>query len=59
MELVGRIDRVDKANDGENVFLRVIDYKSSERELNISEVYYGLSLQMLTYLDIIITHSQH
>lgn len=58
MELVGRIDRVDKANDGENVFLRVIDYKSSERELNISEVYYGLSLQMLTYLDIIITHSQ-
>jgi ATP-dependent helicase/nuclease subunit B len=57
MELVGRIDRVDKATEGDNVYLRVIDYKSSEKDLNLSEVYYGLSLQMLTYLDIIITHS--
>ncbi|WP_110929042.1 helicase-exonuclease AddAB subunit AddB [Bacillus massiliglaciei] len=58
MELMGRIDRVDKAVDGEGVFLRVLDYKSSEKELNVSEVYYGLALQMLTYLDIVITHSQ-
>ncbi len=57
MELVGRIDRVDKAEDENGVYLRVIDYKSSEKELNLSEVYYGLALQMLTYLDIIITHS--
>jgi ATP-dependent helicase/nuclease subunit B len=58
MELVGRIDRVDKAKEGNSVFLRVIDYKSSERDLNLSEMYYGLSLQMLTYLDIIITYSR-
>ncbi|WP_147533188.1 helicase-exonuclease AddAB subunit AddB [Bacillus marasmi] len=58
MELVGRIDRVDKAIEGNQVYLRVIDYKSSERDLNLSEMYYGLSLQMLTYLDILITHSK-
>lgn len=59
MELVGRIDRVDKAVDEENhVFLRVVDYKSSEKDLNLSDVYFGLSLQMLTYLDIIIAHSK-
>ncbi|NMD70851.1 helicase-exonuclease AddAB subunit AddB [Bacillus sp. DNRA2] len=58
MELVGRIDRVDKATSGDDVYLRVIDYKSSERDLNLSEMYYGLSLQMLTYLDILITHSK-
>ncbi|RFU63537.1 helicase-exonuclease AddAB subunit AddB [Peribacillus saganii] len=58
MELIGRIDRVDKAEEQDGTYLRVIDYKSSEKELNVSEVYYGLSLQMLTYLDIIITHSQ-
>ncbi|XJZ28134.1 helicase-exonuclease AddAB subunit AddB [Bacillota bacterium Lsc_1132] len=59
MELVGRIDRVDKAVDEDhNVFLRVIDYKSSEKDLNLSDVYFGLSLQMLTYLDIIIAHSK-
>lgn len=59
MELAGRIDRVDQAKNGENgVYLRVIDYKSSEKELNLTEVYYGLALQMLTYLDIVMTHSQ-
>jgi ATP-dependent helicase/nuclease subunit B len=58
MELIGRIDRVDKAVDkNDGVYLRVIDYKSSEKDLNLSEVYFGLSLQMLTYLDIIITYS--
>ena len=58
MELVGRIDRVDKAEEGDGVYLRVLDYKSSDRELNIGEVYYGLALQMLTYLDIVISHSR-
>jgi ATP-dependent helicase/nuclease subunit B len=57
MELMGRIDRVDKAEDSSGMYLRVLDYKSSEKELNLTEVYYGLALQMLTYLDIIITHS--
>lgn len=58
MELIGRIDRVDQARDENGFYLRVIDYKSSERDLNLSEVYYGLSLQMLTYLDIVVTHSR-
>jgi ATP-dependent helicase/nuclease subunit B len=58
MELIGRIDRVDKAENESGVYLRIIDYKSSEQQLNLGEVYYGVALQMLTYLDIIINHSQ-
>ncbi|ULT58097.1 helicase-exonuclease AddAB subunit AddB [Neobacillus drentensis] len=58
MELAGRIDRVDQAKaEDDSVFLRVIDYKSSEKDVNLTEVYYGLALQMLTYLDIVMTHS--
>ncbi|MEW9051376.1 MAG: helicase-exonuclease AddAB subunit AddB [Neobacillus sp.] len=58
MELAGRIDRVDQAISEDNgVYLRVVDYKSSEKDVNLSEVYYGLALQMLTYLDIVIAHS--
>lgn len=57
MNLVGRIDRVDKAEMGDDVYLRVIDYKSSAHDLNMNEVYYGLSLQMLTYLDLIMENS--
>jgi ATP-dependent helicase/nuclease subunit B len=57
MELAGRIDRVDKAEENKNIFLRVIDYKSSSRDLDLTEVYYGLALQMLTYLDIVLANS--
>ncbi|MCL1631072.1 helicase-exonuclease AddAB subunit AddB [Sporolactobacillus sp. CPB3-1] len=59
MEVVGRIDRVDRARDDQGrLLLRVIDYKSGAKNLNLSEVYYGLALQMLTYLDVIITYSR-
>ncbi len=33
------------------------EHKSSARALDLNEVLYGLSLQMLTYLDIVITHA--
>jgi ATP-dependent helicase/nuclease subunit B len=58
MEVVGRIDRVDKAESEQGVLLRVIDYKSSQKDLKLHEVYYGLSLQMLTYLDVLLTYSE-
>jgi ATP-dependent helicase/nuclease subunit B len=55
LELAGRIDRVDLARDREGrAYLRVIDYKSGRTELKIPEVYYGLSLQMLVYLDVLL-----
>lgn len=58
MEVVGRIDRVDRADSEQGVLLRVIDYKSSQKDLKLHEVYYGLSLQMLTYLDVLLTYSE-
>ncbi|WP_203364164.1 helicase-exonuclease AddAB subunit AddB [Bacillus sp. REN10] len=58
MALAGRIDRVDQARNNEEVYLRIIDYKSSGRDLDMTEVYYGFALQMLTYLDIVLTYSQ-
>ncbi|NPC92125.1 helicase-exonuclease AddAB subunit AddB [Bacillus sp. WMMC1349] len=57
MELVGRIDRVDKAESSKGLLLRIVDYKSSDKGLDLAEVYYGLALQMLTYLDLSITYS--
>lgn len=57
MEIIGRIDRVDAAETGEGLLLRVLDYKSSSTQLRLEEVAYGLSLQMLTYLDVLVTHA--
>lgn len=58
MEIGGRIDRVDKAENKHGVYVRIIDYKSSDKNINFEEVYFGLSLQMLVYLDVILTFSE-
>ncbi|MCG3089638.1 helicase-exonuclease AddAB subunit AddB [Sporosarcina cyprini] len=57
MNLSGRIDRVDATEiDGKN-YVRVVDYKSSAKNLDLTDVYYGLSLQMLTYLDVAVENA--
>jgi len=58
MEIVGRIDRVDAASTEDGLLLRVLDYKSSSKALKLAEVIEGLSLQMLTYLDVLLTHGE-
>lgn len=50
LELSGQIDRVDTAEDGGRRWVRIIDYKSSKRDLSITEVAHGLSLQLPLYL---------
>ncbi|WP_099221991.1 helicase-exonuclease AddAB subunit AddB [Listeria costaricensis] len=55
--LQGRIDRIDVAEQNDRMFLRIIDYKSSTHDLPLTEVYYGIALQMLTYLDIVVTNA--
>ncbi|MDX8045754.1 helicase-exonuclease AddAB subunit AddB [Gracilibacillus sp. S3-1-1] len=56
--LRGRIDRVDQAIENEQLYLRIIDYKSSSKGLNLTEVYYGLALQMLAYLDVVLQNAE-
>ena len=57
MQLRGRIDRVDAANVNGNMFLRIVDYKSSRKGIDLNEVYHGISLQMLTYLDVAVDNA--
>lgn len=51
MRLEGRIDRVDIARQDEDVFVKVIDYKSGNKQFSIDSLYAGLSLQLTVYLD--------
>ena len=55
LSLKGIIDRIDTAHVGDKTYLRVVDYKSGKKELELDTVYYGLSLQLLTYLDVALT----
>ncbi len=46
----GRIDRVDTYEEGNNIFVRVIDYKSGNKTFNVSETFFGLQMQLMVYL---------
>ncbi len=51
IEIVGKIDRIDTAQGEDGKYLRIIDYKSSTKNIDLNEVYAGLQIQLLTYLD--------
>lgn len=51
--LTGRIDRVDALKTEAGTYLRIIDYKSGSKDFKLSDVAYGLQLQLITYLDAI------
>ncbi len=51
MRLQGRIDRIDVAQDGEKVYVKVIDYKSGDRKFDLAALYYGLQLQLVVYMN--------
>ncbi|MDD3890060.1 MAG: helicase-exonuclease AddAB subunit AddB [Syntrophomonadaceae bacterium] len=48
--LEGRIDRVDILEDDSSLYVKIIDYKSGDKKLKLSDIYYGLALQLLIYL---------
>ena len=51
MLLRGRIDRVDVNETEDKVYVKVIDYKSNNKEFDLVSVYYGLSLQLVVYMN--------
>lgn len=46
----GIVDRVDLLESADGRYLRVVDYKSGTKKFNLTDIYYGLNLQMLIYL---------
>ena len=51
VEITGKIDRIDIAKTADGNYIRIIDYKSSVKDINLNEVKAGLQLQLLTYMD--------
>ncbi len=53
VEIIGKIDRLDTARLGEKQYVRIVDYKSSYKDLDLNQVEAGLQIQLITYLDAI------
>ena len=56
MRLHGVIDRVDVWQQGETTWYRIIDYKSSQQELDMVRLYAGLQLQIVIYMGAVLRH---
>lgn len=50
LSLTGRIDRIDVCQEGDQVYVKVIDYKSGNTKLDMVKLYHGLQLQLGLYL---------
>lgn len=54
--LEGRIDRIDIFDSDKDSFVKIIDYKSGNKDFNLSDVYNGLQLQLIVYLDAVLSN---
>ena len=46
----GKIDRIDICEDDNNVYVRVVDYKTGKSDFDLLKTFYGLKLQLVTYM---------
>ena len=50
MKLVGKIDRADILDLGDEKYIRIVDYKSNYKDISVDKIREGISLQLITYL---------
>lgn len=51
LKIRGVIDRIDKCETPEGTYYRIIDYKSGKKSFSLENVYNGLDLQLVVYLE--------
>jgi|GEM_PF-1624525 len=52
--LTGRIDRVDIMESDSSIYVKIIDYKSGNKDFSLQDIYYGLQLQLMLYIDALV-----
>ena len=57
--LQGVVDRIDTLDLDGSTYIRIVDYKTGSRKFDLTELYYGLQMQLLVYLDAIIRNSEY
>ncbi len=51
VKIHGKIDRLDLYRKDGETWLKIIDYKTGKKTLRYEDIYFGLSLQLVVYLD--------
>ena len=51
MRVYGKIDRVDICETEDDVYVKVVDYKTGRKSFSLNEFYHGLQMQLIVYMD--------
>lgn len=51
LKLSGSIDRMDTFKSDDDIFVKVVDYKSGNHKLDLVMVFHGVSLQLVVYIN--------
>ncbi len=51
VQITGKIDRIDSVTTENGKYIRIIDYKSSTKDINLNEFLAGTQIQLITYID--------
>lgn len=49
-QIIGRVDRIDTLETEDAIYVKVVDYKTGTKEMSLSDLYYGLQMQLIVYL---------
>jgi len=50
MLLNGKIDRIDICEQDGKIYVKILDYKSGERKVDVTNIYYGIEQQLAFYM---------
>lgn len=50
MRLMGRIDRMDICEKEDRVYVKIVDYKSGDKNFDLAAFYHGTQLQLVVYM---------
>lgn len=56
MEISGRIDRIDTCEKQDKIYVKIIDYKSGDKDFELVNFYHGTQLQLVVYMSEGIKH---
>lgn len=57
VNFTGKIDRVD-IYDADDIFVKIIDYKSGSKKFSVNDIYSGLQLQLVAYMNEAVKQAQ-
>ena len=58
MRLYGKIDRVDLCETDDDVYVKIVDYKTGAKQFDLGEVYHGIQMQLAVYMHAALEHAK-